>query len=179
VVFGTFEGLMPRTLVVGYGNVHRADDGVAYHVVNALRERLGHKALAEDQTGLEDLGAETDSVLLTQLVPELIDMLVSYDQVIFVDAHVRDDVPDLHCEPVLAEYGPSAFTHHMTPAMLLALLKAIHGREPAGHLVSVRGRDFDFHRRLSAEAEALVEPAAERILRMIATAEKYAEAEAS
>ncbi len=168
---------MPRTLVIGYGNIHRADDGVAYHVVNALRQRLGQKALAEDQTGLEDLGAETDSVLLTQLVPELIDTLVHYDQVIFVDAHVRDDVPDLHCEPVLAQYGPSAFTHHMTPAMLLALLKAIHGREPAAYLVSIRGSDFDFHRRLSAQVEARVEPAAERILRMSAPAQANANAE--
>ena len=158
---------MPRTLVIGYGNVHRADDGVAYHVVKALRERLGQKALAEDQTGLEDLGAETDSVLLTQLVPELIDTLVDYDQVIFVDAHVRDDVPDLHCEPVLAEYAPSAFTHHMTPAMLLALLKAIHQREPAGHIVSVRGHDFDFQPSLSTATEMLVEPAIERILQLL------------
>jgi Ni,Fe-hydrogenase maturation factor len=101
----------------------------------------------------------------------LIDTLVDYDQVVFVDAHVRDDVPDLHCEPVLAEYAPSAFTHHMTPAMLLALLKAIHGREPVGRLVSVRGRDFDFHSRLSASAQALVEPAVTCILRVIAPGE--------
>jgi hydrogenase maturation protease len=159
---------MPRTLVIGYGNVHRADDGVAQYVINALRQRLGQKALAEDQTGLEDLGAETDSVLLTQLVPELMDTLVDYDQVIFVDAHVRDDVPDLHCEPVLAEYAPSAFTHHMTPAMLLALLKGIHQREPAGHIVSIRGRDFDFHDSLSSATQALVEPAVDRILRLVA-----------
>jgi hydrogenase maturation protease len=168
---------MSRTLVIGFGNVHRADDGVAYHVVNALRQRLGQKALAEDQTGFEDLGAETDSVLLTQLVPELIDTLVHYDQVVFVDAHVRDDVSALHCQPLMAQYGPSVFTHHMTPAMLLALLKAIHGRELVGYLVSIRGRDFDFHRRLSAEAEALVEPAAERILRMIAPGEENANTE--
>lgn len=170
---------MHRTLVIGYGNVHRADDGVAYHVVDAVRQRLGQKSLGEDQTGLEDLGAATDSILLTQLVPELMDTLVHYDQVIFVDAHVRDDVPDLHCEPVSAAYGPSAFTHHMTPAMLLALLKAIHGREPTGHIVSIRGRDFDFHRRLSAAVEALVEPAAQRILRMIAPAEKKADVRGS
>jgi hydrogenase maturation protease len=163
---------MPRTLVIGYGNVHRADDGVALHVVNALRQRLGQEALIEDQTGLEALGAETDSVLLTQLVPELTETLISYDQLIFVDAHVRDDVPDLHCEPVLAEYAPSAFTHHMTPAMLLALLKAIHGLQPAGYLVSARGRDFDFHQRLSAETEALVEPAVELILQMITPPEQ-------
>ncbi len=163
---------MHRTLVIGYGNVHRADDGVAYHVVNALRQRLGQESLGEDLTGLENLGAETDSILLTQLAPELMDTLVHYDQVIFVDAHVRDDVPDLHCEPVSAAYGPSAFTHHMTPGMLLALLKAIHHREPAGHIVSIRGHDFDFHNSLSPSAQALVGPAVELIVGLLGEAQR-------
>lgn len=163
---------MHRTLVIGYGNVHRADDGVAYHVVNALRQRLGQESLGEDLTGLENLGAETDSILLTQLAPELMDTLVHYDQVIFVDAHVRDDAPDLHCEPVSAAYGPSAFTHHMTPGMLLALLKAIHHREPAGHIVSIRGHDFDFHNSLSPSAQALVGPAVELIVGLLGEAQR-------
>ena len=170
---------MPRTLVIGYGNLDRADDGVAYYVIDALRQRLGQEKLGEYCTGLEELGAKTDSIFLPQLVPELIDTLVDYDQVIFVDAHDRGDVPALHCDRVLAECASSAFTHHMTPAMLLALLRAIHGRESTGNLVSVRGRDFDFHRRLSAEVEILVEPATECILHLIAPPEEKADAEAS
>jgi hydrogenase maturation protease len=168
VVFGTFEGLMPRTLVIGYGNVHRADDGVAHHVVNALRQRLGQKALAEDQTGLDDLGAETDSILLTQLVPELVDTLVGYDRVVFVDAHVYQDAPDLFCEPVSPEYVSSAFTHHMTPAMLLALLKAIYHRDVEGVIVSIRGHDFDFRQSLSAQTAAAADRAVERIVGLLA-----------
>ena len=163
---------MARTLVIGYGNPHRADDGVAYYVVNALMERLGQNALGQNDTGLEELGAQTDSILLTQLVPELIDTLVDYDQVVFVDAHVLEDVPELHCQSIASEYTSSAFTHHMTPAMLLSLLKALHHKEPAGHVVSVRGRDFDFHRGLSANTAALVQPAVECILQMIAAAEE-------
>ena len=60
-VYRYYEGLMPRTLVVGYGNIDRADDGVAYSVVNALRERLGQKALSEDDSGLEELGAQLNT----------------------------------------------------------------------------------------------------------------------
>lgn len=163
---------MHRTLVIGYGNVHRADDGVAYHVVNALRQRLGQQSLGEDQTGLEDLGAETDSILLTQLAPELIDILGDYDQIVFVDAHVRDDVPDLCHEIVPPEYVISAFTHHMTPAMLLALLKAIHQQEPVGHIVSIRGRDFDFNESLSASTQALVGPTVELIIGLLGKGDK-------
>jgi hydrogenase maturation protease len=154
---------MPRTLVIGYGNVDRADDGIAYHVVNALRRRLGQKPLADDDTGLQELGAQTDSILLAQLVPELIDMLADYDQVIFVDAHVRDDVPDLYCAPVSSEYVASPFTHHLTPGMLLALLHVLRQRDPVGYLVSIRGYDFDFHRNLSPVVEQLVPAAVEHI----------------
>lgn len=157
---------MSRTLVIGFGNVDRADDGVAYYVVNALRRRLGQSILHEDETGLEELGSQIDSVFLVQLAPELMDVISLYEKIIFVDAHVYENVDSLYCAPVLAEFTPATFTHHLTPAMLLALLKALHRREPAGHIVSIRGYDFDFHRRLSADTEALVEKAVDHILQL-------------
>jgi hydrogenase maturation protease len=158
---------MSRTLVIGFGNIDRADDGVAFQVINALRRRLGQKALSEEDTGLEELGAPVDSVFLSQLTPELMDILTEYGQVIFVDAHVYETLEDLHCAPVVPEYAPSTFTHHLTPAALLALLKALYGVEPAGHLVSIRGYDFDFHRDLSTNTRALVESAADCILEIL------------
>lgn len=158
--------MMSRTLVIGFGNVDRADDGVAYHVVNALRRRLGQGMLHEDETGLEELGSQIDSVFLVQLSPELMDVIILYEKVIFMDAHVYENAARLHCAPVLPEFTPATFTHHLTPAMLLALLKALHRREPAGHIVSIRGYDFDFHRTLSADTEALVEKAVDHILQL-------------
>ena len=158
---------MCRTLVIGFGNIDRADDGVAFQVINALRRRLNQKALSEEDTGLEDLGAPIDSVFLSQLAPELMDTLVEYRQVIFVDAHVYETLEDLHCAPVVPEYAPATFTHHLTPAALLALLKTLYRVEPAGHLVSIRGYDFDFHRNLSEKTSALVEAAADCIHRFL------------
>lgn len=158
---------MPHTLVIGFGNIDRADDGVAYSVINALRRRLGQEPLKEDETGLDELGAEVDSVFLSQLTPELMEVLAGYRLVVFVDAHVYENVDTLHCRPVSPEYTPSTFTHHLTPAAFLALLKTLYRLEPAGHLVSIRGRDFDFHRNLSPETEALVGPAVEYILRLL------------
>ncbi|MGB9880700.1 MAG: hydrogenase maturation protease [Anaerolineae bacterium] len=159
---------MSRTLVIGYGNLDRGDDGVAYYVVNALRQRLGQIPLTEYDTGLEELGATVDSIFLTQLMPELIDTLADYEQVIFIDAHVIQDMPDLHCTPIKPEYTPSAFTHHMTPAILLMLLKTLHHKEPKAHLVSLRGWEFDFHRGLSKKTSALVQPAIEHIMALLA-----------
>jgi hydrogenase maturation protease len=159
---------MPRSLIIGYGNLDRADDGVAYHVINGLRRRLRQEILHEDDTGLEDLGEETDSVFLVQLAPELIDVLAGYGRIIFVDAHVGRDMDGLSCEPVLPEYASSTFTHHMTPAMLLALLKMLCNVEPVGYLLSIRGYDFDFHRNLSKSTEALVDRAVEKIMQLLA-----------
>jgi Ni,Fe-hydrogenase maturation factor len=128
---------MPRTLIIGFGNIDRADDGVALFVINALRRRLGQKPLPEDETGLEELGAEVDSAFLSQLTPELLETVAGYRQVIFVDAHVYENVDALHCAPVSPENTPSTFTHHLTPAAFLRCSKPLPS-EPVGQLVSIR-----------------------------------------
>jgi hypothetical protein len=51
--------------------------------------------------------------------------------------------------------------------MLLAMLKALHHHTPMGHLVSIRGYDFDFHRTLSLKTEALVDSAVQYILQLL------------
>ncbi len=158
---------MPRALVVGYGNLDRGDDGVAYHIINGLRRALGQPALDEDEDGLEELGQQIDSVFLTQLGPELVDFLVSYAQIIFVDAHVLCDVDGLYCSPVVPKFTYSAFTHHMTPATLLALLSALYHLDTTAYLVSARGHRFEFERYLSEETQALVEPAVARICQLL------------
>ena len=158
---------MSRTLVIGFGNIDRADDGIAYYIINALRQRLDQEILGEDETGLEELGREVDSIFLGQLVPELMDVFTNYQQVIFVDAHVYDNVENLYCAPVLPDYSATTFTHHITPALLLAFFKTLYHQEPTAHLVSIRGYDFDFHRDLSADTIALVEPAVDYIFQLI------------
>jgi len=152
-----------RTLVIGFGNLDRADDGVAFSVVNAFRQRSGQALLDEDSTGLEDLQGLVDSVFIAQLAPEMIDLLEGYEQVIFVDAHVDPALDELHCGTVSPDEAGFTFTHHMSPATLLAFFKALHGRDMEGHLVSIFGRDFDFHRGLSPKTGSLVEAAVDRI----------------
>jgi hydrogenase maturation protease len=154
---------MARTLVIGYGNPDRQDDGVAYAVVNALRQRLGQVRLGEDETGLEQVGAGMDSVFLLQLAPELLDVAAEYQRLIFVDAHVYPDAEDVRCVPVQPEYATAAFTHHMTPALFLALLQTLYACQSEGHIVSVRGQSFDFERELTLATAQRVAPAVERI----------------
>ena len=162
---------MPRTLLIAYGNVDRQDDGVSYHVLNAVRLHLGQPVLDIDDTGLEDLGNEPDSIQVLQLGTELLDVAVDYDRLILIDAHVEAGGEGVQWHAVEPEYGPSTFTHHMTPAMFFALLQTLYHRRPEIYIVSVRGHNFDFQRDLSAATEALVEPAAEQVLTLIARPE--------
>ena len=55
---------LSRTLIIGFGNVYRRDDGVAFVVLNAVRERLGRPLLDTEDDGFDDLGHEVDTILL-------------------------------------------------------------------------------------------------------------------
>lgn len=155
-----------RTLVIGYGNPYRRDDGVAFHALNGLRRRLGAPALQPDEDGLDDLGRVVDTIMLHQLLPEVAPMLADYATVIFVDAHTGAIAEDVRVIPVQEDYGFQAVTHHMSPGMMLSLVRAANGRAPAGWLVSIRGYDFDFGQELSEGCAANARVAEQRILEM-------------
>ncbi|MBN1247339.1 MAG: hydrogenase maturation protease [Anaerolineae bacterium] len=158
----------PRTLVAGFGNLYRRDDGVARYVVNALRERLDREPLDEMDDGFGDIGHAVDTVVLHQLVPELAEDLKNYGLVIFVDAHVGATIPEpIHEEPVAVTYRAPFVYHQTHPSTLLALTQQMYGVAPEAILISLLGHDFDFGEGLSEETAALVRPAVERILKRI------------
>jgi hydrogenase maturation protease len=151
-----------RTLVIGYGNPSRRDDGIGLAVVNGLRARLGRAPLDEGADGFDELGQALDTLFLQQLAPELAETLADYDQVFFVDAHAGNYPELVHREPMQALAGPSFVSHHMKPAMLLALTAQLYGAHPVAELLSVRGFDFDFGSTLSpASAEGVAQVVAE------------------
>jgi hydrogenase maturation protease len=140
-----------RSLVIGYGNPSRRDDGAGLAVVNGLRERLGRPPLAEGEDGFEELGAAVDTLFLQQLMPELAETLARYDRVWFVDAHVglvADLVRRVTLEP---GFEPASVSHHLKPETLLALAAQLFGRAPRAELFSIRGSDFDFGAGLSSD----------------------------
>ena len=157
---------MSRTIIVGYGNIDREDDGVAYRVINALRENLGQQILEENDTGLEELGNTPDSIFLPQLLPEIMDTLTDYNRIVFVDAHVGEDRGNFSCTEVVPELGTSSFSHHMTPESILAFLHVLYKHKPQCYLISIRGYAFDFKRSLTPEVENYVNPAVEKILQI-------------
>ena len=158
---------MPRTIIIGYGNIDRSDDGLAYEVINLVRKKLGQHILEEGDTGMENLGGQIDSVFLPQLLPEIMELLKGYEQIIFVDAHTGDNMEDLNCSRLTPQYTSSTFTHHMTPEALLAFLKTLYQHEPEAYMVSVRAHDFDFKRTFSSKTQPLLQPASEKIIQLL------------
>ena len=155
---------MTRTLVVGFGNVYRRDDGVGFAVLNALRERLGRPLLDADECGPDDLGHAIDTLFVHQLVPELAEVVAQYDRVFFVDAHVGIAPELVRVEELVADYKSTQVSHQLPPCTVLAMVQDLYDHHPSGVLLSIRGYDFDFGEGLSTQTAALVPEAVGLIL---------------
>jgi len=146
-----------KTLVIGFGNIYRRDDGVGFVVVNALREKLGRPPLDAEDDGYDDLGHEIDTLLLHQLVPDLAEVVAA------------GIIPDLiHEEEVIASYQSAIVPHQLHPGTVLTLAHELYDSQPRGVLLSIRGYDFDFGEELSAQTAELVPAAVARVLALAA-----------
>ena len=161
-----------RTLIIGYGNPSRRDDGVGLAVVNGLRRRLNRRPLEEGEDGFAELGAATvDTLFLHQLVPELAETLATYDRVWFVDAHLGV-YPELVRHTRLApSLEPALVSHQVKPEALLALVAQLYGRAPEVELISIRGFDFDFGDELSQTTAEGAKQVVDELWQVIAPAE--------
>ncbi|HUL19976.1 MAG TPA: hydrogenase maturation protease [Thermodesulfobacteriota bacterium] len=156
-------------LVIGYGNAYCHDDGVALYVINELRRLHGVRELPADEDGLDELGRGFDSVMLHQLLPEIIPVVANYRLIFFVDAHVGT-IPDrVRVVRVEEEHGFHAVSHHMSPGMVLGMVRKAKGVAPVSYLVSVRGENFDFGFGISDACKLSADMAIKKILDLAET----------
>ena len=132
---------MPRVLVIGWGNPARGDDGLAWHAL----EHLAAGPMEKNVT----------VILRHQLTFELAEQVSRAKRVLFVDAGVQDPPGRIRCRRL----GPggcetSAFSHHLTPAALLALTQTLFGRCPEAFSLSIGGVDFAFSEALSPQVRS-------------------------
>jgi len=147
-----------RTLLIGYGNPDREDDGVAWHILRALVIKMGLPA----PTSYEDefpQNAQVDFAFYLQLTPEMAEDIAQYERVCFVDAHTGQ-IPELvRIIPVESEFQRSPFTHHLTAHSLVSMCETLYQKKPEAALLSIRGFRFLFTRELSVETSSLVSEA--------------------
>jgi hydrogenase maturation protease len=153
---------LKKLLVIGYGNPDREDDGVAWHILRVLTEKLG----LDSPESYEDEFPESeliDFAFHLQLTPEMAEDISTYEYVCFVDAHTGNIPEPVRLILVESEFQHSPFTHHLTPQSLMSMCETIYGKRPAAALLSIFGHRFLFTRELSPETAALVPQAVELI----------------
>jgi hydrogenase maturation protease len=138
------------TLVIGYGNELRRDDGAGPRVARAIE--------ALKWAGVRSLAVH-------QLSPELAEPVAGAGLVIFVDAASAAGAPS--AQPVVAGRSPATLGHASDPGWLLALTKAVYGRRPTAWLVSVPVPDTGYGIGLSRAARRGVREAVDVVRQLV------------
>jgi len=153
---------LKKTLIIGFGNPDREDDGVAWHILRALTVRLGLPSPGSYEDEFPE-SASIDFAFHLQLTPEMAEEINEYEYVCFVDAHTGNIPEPVRLISVESEFQRSPFTHHLTPQSLVSMCETLYGRKPDSALLSVLGHRFLFSRQLSEETAALVPQAVDLI----------------
>lgn len=145
---------MTRTLIAGFGNVLRGDDGFGV----AVLQRLGERGIASEDVELLDVG--TGGIRLAQ------ELITPYDRLIVIDATTRGGAPgtvySLVVDDVVATREIDM--HTTVPSRALEVAKAL-GTLPAQiYLVGCEPGSVDvLTTELSAPVAAAVDEAVRRV----------------
>ncbi len=160
----------PKTLIIGYGNPDREDDGVAWHILRGVADNFFIDIADPIEEELIQNNETLHFFFSLQLLPEITSELVAYTRICFVDAHTGALVNDLNIQKLEAKFQNSPLTHHMTPQTILSILATAFNKYPASILVSVRGYQFGFENNLSPKTNALAQEAIDLITKWILNA---------
>ncbi len=138
---------MKRTLVIGYGNTLRGDDGAGIRAAERVATRF----------------PDAEVLLVHELQPEIAETISHYASVIFLDAAAEGVTVNATVMQPSADSRPDG-SHGQSPATLLALCRNLYGRAPGRSLlVGIPGRNFGFCEHLSPFAESMVDQAIEEV----------------
>ena len=153
------NGSTPRTLVAGFGNVLRGDDGFGVEVVRRLQ-------VDENQPdGVELLEVGTGGIALAQA------LMTPYDRLVVVDAMKRGGKPGtvyvLRVDSV--DVLRSVDMHMAVPSKALGLAQAIGALPPQVFMVGCEPEGVDeLEMTLSASVQDAVGYAVQEIRRLVA-----------
>lgn len=160
---------IPRTLIVGYGNPDREDDGVAWHILMGIAKIFNISTPDQIYDGFFPEGRALDLWLNLQLMPEMAEEMVPYQRICFVDAHTGAVPNDIYWHPIISQFQNSPLTHHLTPDSIVSLLEHGYNHKPEAVLLSVRGFQFRFKQKLSSNTEKLSNQAIDKIIDWVLT----------
>jgi len=127
-----------NTLVIGYGNSLRGDDGVG--------------SLVAEQVAEWNL-PEVRSLAVHQLTPELAAAVAEAKTVFFVDACVMGEgQTQARLETIAPQPGRSRMDHLWSPSVLLSLAQTLYDANPVAYQIFIPALQFDYGAPLSAIA---------------------------
>lgn len=142
---------MPHTLIIGYGNPLREDDGVGPRAVELLVA-----------AGLAD-GVE--ALMCHLLTIELAPRIAETERLILIDARADGEPGAVQEDTLTPQAVPgSSLTHHVDAAGLLAAAQILYGNAPATTLFTVSGAAFGYSEALSPIVEAALPGLVARLL---------------
>jgi len=162
---------IPSTLIVGYGNPDREDDGVAWYVLQGIAKHFNIPISTDTDIGIYPEGTTLDFWFNLQLMPEMASEMVNYQRICFVDAHTGAVEEEIHVEKIISRFQNSPLTHHMTPETIVSIMEHLYNHKPETLFVSIRGYHFRFIRSLSGETNALQKKAIKEIIKWILLAQ--------
>lgn len=143
-------------LVIGYGNELRGDDGFGIRVAEELQKK--------------DISHLSEIIATQQLLPEHAEAISRADGVIFIDADASLPAGTFNFASLSENPAPladPAFSHHLTPQLLIGDARLLFGHAPQSFLYSVGGSSLALGEQLSPKVKALVSKIAELILNKI------------
>lgn len=144
---------MARVLVLGYGNPMRSDDGLGWQIaVDLLRTNRC---------------PDVEVLPCHQLTPELAPAVSRADAVVFIDCEQGGVPGEVCCREVRSELTEPSFTHHLTPATLLALSSELFGSCPRAFVLSIHGENYAPGESLSPVVASLIPDVKARLQRLI------------
>lgn len=125
-----------KTLIIGYGNPGRQDDG------------LGPAFIDASQNKPETIALQSNYQLTVEDALDIKD----YQQVIFVDASL-DCVEPFRLEEITTTNNSGFGSHSLTPQALIQLCHTLYQHSPKAYILAIRGYEFDqFEEKLSDKA---------------------------
>ena len=145
---------MTRTLVAGFGNVLRGDDGFGV----AVLRRLGERGLASDSVELLDVG--TGGIRLAQ------ELITPYDRLIIIDAATRGEAPGTVYSLIVDGVQPTheIDMHTTVPSRALEVAQAFGPLPAEVYLVGCEPLSVD---ELTTELSPIVAGAIEEAVRRV------------
>lgn len=136
-----------KTLIYGYGNPGRQDDGLGNAFVEKMSSWIhknnlkGFELDSNYQLNIEDAAAIADK-----------------DLVIFVDAST-EEIDDFIITPVTSESKVTFTTHSASPGYIVQLCSELYGKNPVVYLLHIKGYSWEFTEGLTSKAQDNLEKA--------------------